>query len=138
MQAPAPTPTLTTPPTQSPVQTQSPAQTPTIAPAAVAQAPTSAPAAATQAPEIEEFIESEPRSVVAESSVPPARAAARRAPHKASTHKPEIEVVAAGPREMCSGRNFFLRPYCVSRLCSEARFKGRAECSAPAARNEHY
>jgi len=133
--------------TQQPAQTQAPAPTPTqppaqtqpIAPvAAVAQAPTSPPAALTRAPEIEEFIESEPRAIVAQSSVPPARAAARRAPHKTATRKPEIEVVAAGPREMCAGRNFFLRPYCVSRLCSEARFKTRAECSAPAARNEHY
>ena len=119
-------------------QTQPPAQSSTITPAAVALAPTSAPGAATPAPEIEEFIESEPRSVVAESSVPPARAAARRAPHKTSTRKPEIEIVAAGPREMCSGRNFFLRPYCMARLCSEARFNGRAECAPRPARNEHY
>ena len=36
-----------------------------------------------------------------------------------------------GPLELCAGRNFFLRPFCVQRRCDEPRFKGRAECTPP-------
>jgi len=91
-------------------------------------------------PEVEEIIEEARPAVTPEVvAAPSARAAARRAPHKTALRRsPEIESVAAGPRELCAERNFFLRPYCMQRLCGDARYKKRAECSPPAARNEHY
>ncbi|MES1162995.1 MAG: hypothetical protein ABUL50_08020, partial [Rhizobacter sp.] len=83
-----------------------------------------------------EIVEAPP---VVEASVTPAPSM-RRPSHKASViRRPfEADTVAAGPRELCAARNFFMRPYCVERLCSEARFKKRAECTPAPARNEHY
>jgi hypothetical protein len=36
--------------------------------------------------------------------------------------------VPPGPIELCSGRNFFVRPYCIQHRCDEPRFKANAEC----------
>lgn len=48
-------------------------------------------------------------------------------------------VASAGPLELCAGRNFFMRPYCIQRRCDEARFKLRPECwsSRQVARERH-
>jgi serine/threonine protein kinase len=40
-------------------------------------------------------------------------------------------VAVRGPNELCADRNFFVRPFCIRRLCDESRFKARAECAPP-------
>ncbi|MEP6873571.1 MAG: serine/threonine-protein kinase [Burkholderiales bacterium] len=40
-----------------------------------------------------------------------------------------IPVISAGPLELCAGRNFFVRPYCVQRRCEEPRFKAHTQCT---------
>jgi non-specific serine/threonine protein kinase len=40
-------------------------------------------------------------------------------------------VAVRGPNELCADRNFFVRPFCIRRLCDEPRFKARAECAPP-------
>ncbi|WP_428424869.1 serine/threonine protein kinase [Methylibium sp.] len=37
-------------------------------------------------------------------------------------------TVPAGPHELCAGRNFFLRPFCIHSRCEEPRFRARPEC----------
>lgn len=37
-------------------------------------------------------------------------------------------VAAQGPSELCASSNFFMRPFCMRRLCGEPRFQARAEC----------
>jgi hypothetical protein len=39
------------------------------------------------------------------------------------------KVAAPGPNELCAASNFFMRPFCVRRLCDEPRYKARAECA---------
>jgi hypothetical protein len=39
------------------------------------------------------------------------------------------KVAARGPNELCAASNFFMRPFCIRRLCDESRYKARAECA---------
>ena len=67
-------------------------------------------------------------------------ATAERAPQakvKRSTARkiaPERHLAAAppapsvGPADLCAGRNFFFRPYCIQRRCDEPRFKAVPQC----------
>jgi len=41
---------------------------------------------------------------------------------------PKGHVAPPGPIELCAGRNFFVRPYCIQHRCDEPRFKANAEC----------
>ena len=86
---------------------------------------------------------------VAGSSVPPPTVAASSAladkTHGSSvkTRAPYVErtgprrkvaathVAVHGPNELCADRNFFVRPFCIRRLCDESRFKDRGECAPP-------
>ena len=45
-----------------------------------------------------------------------------------------------GPNQLCADRNFFMRPWCIQRLCDEPRFKSHAQCVAlrPEARYSHH
>jgi hypothetical protein len=38
-------------------------------------------------------------------------------------------VATQGPNELCASSNFFMRPFCIRRLCDEPRHKARAECT---------
>jgi hypothetical protein len=38
-------------------------------------------------------------------------------------------VAAHGPNELCASSNFFMRPFCIRRLCDEPRHRARAECA---------
>jgi hypothetical protein len=38
------------------------------------------------------------------------------------------QVMSPGPIEICAGRSFFVRPFCIQRRCDEPRFKAHAEC----------
>jgi serine/threonine protein kinase len=40
----------------------------------------------------------------------------------------DTRPVQRGPLEICSSRNFFMRPYCVQRQCNDPRFVNSAEC----------
>jgi Protein kinase domain len=70
-----------------------------------------------------------PTAMAAKSSVaavtartpPPSRPAPRAKPKA-------IRVASPGPIELCAGRNFFVRPYCVQQQCDEKRFKKHPQC----------
>jgi serine/threonine protein kinase len=72
-----------------------------------------------------------PAAEPAAPAAPPPRAAKRSVRKNPAT--PKLQVVKlspeqAGPRELCSSRNVFTRPYCVQRRCDEARFKSHVQC----------
>jgi hypothetical protein len=49
----------------------------------------------------------------------------RSPPRKRTAATPAFTI---GPVELCSGRNFFMRPYCIQSRCDEPRFKAHAQC----------
>jgi non-specific serine/threonine protein kinase len=49
--------------------------------------------------------------------------------HASERHLASARSRAPGPIELCAGKNFFLRPWCVERRCSEPRFKGNSQCA---------
>ena len=61
---------------------------------------------------------------VAAASVKPNADTRRIADRKFASARPRT----LGPSELCASRNFFIRPWCVQRRCTEARFKGSAQC----------
>jgi non-specific serine/threonine protein kinase len=70
------------------------------------------------------------------SSLTPAPSATPAKVRKTTTRRraPERQLAGArarspGPIELCAGRNFFMRPWCVQRRCDEPRFKGSAQCA---------
>ena len=59
-------------------------------------------------------------------------AKARSQPKEKPVQKRKIaptKVAAPGPNELCASSNFFMRPFCIRRLCDEPRHKARAECA---------
>jgi len=37
-------------------------------------------------------------------------------------------AITPGPREICAGRSFFTRGYCMQRRCEEPRYKTHPQC----------
>jgi non-specific serine/threonine protein kinase len=48
---------------------------------------------------------------------------------KVEATKVAAPAPAPGPNELCAASNFFMRPFCVRRLCDDSRYKARAECA---------
>jgi len=61
-----------------------------------------------------------------------ASAKARSPASEKAAHKRRIgatNLAAQGPTELCAASNFFMRPFCIRRLCDEPRHKARSECA---------
>jgi hypothetical protein len=64
------------------------------------------------------------------------RASGKPARKAGSSRTKPAPVGSIGPREACSGHNFFTVGFCMSRKCEEPRFRVHAECVAMAQERE--
>lgn len=129
-------PPATTPP--PPPVAQRPAAAPAVAERSAAAPSNAAPRKPAAAEQVARRPPSQPGARAASKAPTKTASAAKKPKRVAAGNAPAGGRIAGmptarsrgpGPLQMCADRLFFVRPFCVQRLCDERRFRGHPQCT---------